>query len=193
MPKPIQRVRIHLDLLKPQSNPEKITVKLLKWLLSSGRFIFIVVEALVLIAFLSRFKLDADIQSKKEAIDQQIPYIQNLKPYEILIKQTQLKLSTIAAFKQNGANYSELLKKIANQTPVGARINSLTLSMQANGINIQINGQAQANNDVGAFINGFKNDDNFTNINLASIGIENGILHFTINLTFKPRPANKSL
>lgn len=186
MPKQTSRVRLHLDLLKPQSHPEKIAVKLIRWLLSSGRFIFIVVEALVLIAFLSRFKLDADIQSKKEAIDQQIPYIQSLKPYEILIKQTQSKLSTIAAFKQSGADYPKLLKEVADQTPAGIKIISLTLNKQAVGVAIQINGQAQSNNDITVFINGLKEDKNLSNVNLVSIGIETNTLHFSASATSKP-------
>ena len=62
---------INLDLLRPQSSPEKLFSRLLRWLLSTGRYIFIFVEALVLIVFISRFKLDDDLASKKEAIEQQ--------------------------------------------------------------------------------------------------------------------------
>lgn len=185
MPKSNVKPGIHLDLLRPQSNPEKIAVKLVKWLLSSGRLIFIVVEALVLIAFFARFKLDADIQSKKEIIDQQIPYIQSLKPYEILIKQIQLKLSTIAASKQSSADYPKLLKEVADQMPAGIKITSLTLNKQAGGVTIQINGQAQSNNDVTVFINGLKEAKNLSNVNLVSIGIEAGILRFSASATSK--------
>lgn len=193
MPKPTPKVRIHLDLLKPQSNPEKLPVYLLKWLLSSGRFIFIAVEALVLVAFLARFKFDADIQSIKEAVDQQIPYIQSLKPYEVLIKRTQLKLSTITAFKQNSADYAKLLKDIADQTPLGIRIISFNLNKQAGGVIIQINGQAQTHNDISAFINGLKSNSDLTNVNLASIGIESGNLSFTANAIYKLGSTKKSL
>src|SRR3989338_10870849 len=92
---------INLDLLKPQSNPDKLPTKLFHWLLYSGRYIFVFVEALVLIAFAARFKLDADLAAKKEAIEEKIPYIENLRPYEILIRETQLKLSTIDSVRRN--------------------------------------------------------------------------------------------
>ncbi len=58
------KLAIHLNLLKPQSNPEQLPIKLFRWLLLSGRYIFVFVEALVLIAFAARFKLDADIATR---------------------------------------------------------------------------------------------------------------------------------
>src|ERR1035437_695532 len=96
---------IRLDLLKPQSNPEKVFLKLIRWLLSTGRYIFIFVEAIVLIAFATRFKLDSDLSSKRDAIEQQIPYLESLKPTETLIKRTQLKLSTIDNSQKTYTNY----------------------------------------------------------------------------------------
>src|SRR5688500_12046830 len=109
MPKPESpKLVINLDLLKPQSDPEKILVKFIRWLLKAGRYIFIFVEAIVLIAFITRFKLDEDLASKKEAIEQQIPYIESLKPYEILIRQNQLKLATIDSFYKTYPNYDQI-------------------------------------------------------------------------------------
>ncbi len=192
MPKASAKAGIHVDLLRPQSNPEKLAIRAFKWLLSTGRFIFIAVEGLVLIAFIARFKLDTDLQSRKEAIDQQIPYIQNLKPYEILIRQTQLKLSTITAFKQTQADYPKILKDIADQTPSGIQVTSLNLSSTVGKVAIQINGQAQTNNDVSAFVSGLKSSKSFFDVNLTSVGIETGALHFTIGLATKSGPGSKS-
>src|SRR3989344_3939157 len=102
MPKPKStKLIINFDLLKPQSNPEKTSVKILRWLLSTGRYIFIFVEAVVLIAFITRFKLDEDLASKNEAIKQQVPYIQSLKSTENLIRQTQLKIASINSIKNS--------------------------------------------------------------------------------------------
>lgn len=191
MPKQTVKKGIHLDLFKPQSNPEKLPIRLVKWLLSTGRFIFIFVEALVLIAFITRFKLDADLQSKKEAIEQQTPYIKSMKPYEILIKQTQAKLSTISTFRQNSADYPQLLKEIATLTPMGLKITSLTMNKKVDKINVQMSGQAQTNIDFSAFVNGLKNDKNFSNITLSGIGIESGSLRFAVNLDSRLRISEK--
>lgn len=171
---------IHLDLLRPQSNPEKILIKLIRWLLSTGRFIFVFVEALVLIAFIARFKLDADLADKKEAIEQQIPYIDSLKPYEILIRQTQFKLSTIATFRKNNADYGQILKSIADQTPSGVRIINLNLEKDLAKVTIHLNATAQNNSDLATFTNGLKQDQLFSDVTITSLGFEKGSLNFSL-------------
>lgn len=186
MPKPKSpKLAIHLDLLRPQSNPEKIVVKLVRWLLSTGRFIFVFVEALVLIAFIARFKLDADLQANKEAIEQQLPYIESLKPFEILIRQTQFKLLTIDSFYKGYADYGQILKNIADQTPAGVKISSLNLDKNASTITVNINAQAQSNNDLATFYGGLKQDKLFPDANVTSIGFEKGGLIFSIRFTTK--------
>lgn len=175
------KLAIRLDLLRPQSNPEKIPVKLLRWLLSTGRYIFIFVEGLVLIAFLTRFKLDADLAQNKETIEGQIPFIESLKPYEILIRQTQLKLSTIESVRNSSPDFGQILKKISEKTPQGVKLSNINMEGGVGKVTIQMNGQAQTNADLSSFLAGLKNESIFTNINLASIGLEQNLIRFTIS------------
>jgi Tfp pilus assembly protein PilN len=182
---PNQNFVINLDLLKPQSNPEKALVRLIRWLLSSGRYVFIFVEAIVLIAFVARFKLDEDLASKKEAIEQQIPYIQSLKPYEIQIRQTQLKLSTIGSFYGNYPDYVKILKKIADQTPAGVKITSINMEKNASAIGIQLSAQAQNNNDLANFIEGLKQDNSFSDVEVNSVAFDKGTIIFSLTAQTK--------
>ncbi len=182
------KLAIHLDLLKPQSNPEKVLVKLMRWLLSSGRYIFIFVEAVVLIAFGARFKLDADLAANKEAIDQQIPYIESLKPFEILIRQTQLKLSTINSFQSGYADYGQILKKIADQTPTGVRIVNLNLQRNVAIVTVHLSGEAQNNNDLATFVGGLRQNSLFTDVTIKSLGFEKGTLNFSLDAQVKVTP-----
>lgn len=186
MPKQLTpKLSIHLDLLKPQSNPEKIHLKFIRWLLHTGRFIFIFVEALVLIAFVARFKLDAELASKKEAIEQQIPYIESLKPFEILIRQAQLKLATIDSLGQNQADYPQILKKIADQTPAGVKIINFNMEKDTSDVTINLNATAQTNNDLENFLSGLKTDLLFSDVNVTSIGFEKDILVFSLSAQTK--------
>ena len=180
MPKKNLKIGINLDLLKPQSNPEKITVILLRWLLSSGRYIFIFVEIIVMIAFILRFRLDADLAAKKEAIEAQIPYIESLRGDEILIRQTQLKISTILASKSDALDYPLILKKISDQIPQGVRLISLNMQKGVGKVAFTMNATAQNNNDVTSFTQGLKQDQSFSDINLAGIGLDRGIITFTL-------------
>lgn len=173
---------INLDLLKPQSNPEKLPLKLISWLLSTGRYIFIFVEALVLAAFIFRFKLDADLQSNKEAIEQQIPFIESLKPYEILIRQIQLKISTIHSFQSSYADYPKVIKNIADQIPASVKISSFDLEKNLTKITVHLNGRASNNQDVATFVRGLK-DKTFSDVSISSIGFEKGNINFSLILT----------
>lgn len=193
MPKPKTHLAINLDLLKPQSNPEKMPVKLLRWLLGSGRFIFILVEAVVLVAFFTRFKLDGDLASRKETIEEQIPYIESLRPYEILIRQTQLKLSTIKAFNQNKPDYPGVLSKLTEHIPVAVKINSLSMGKAVNKIEVRINAEAAGNSDLATFVNNLRQDQYFTDVTLSSVGLEEELLKFTIDATVNILEGAKAL
>lgn len=185
MVKETAKLSIKLNLFKPQSNPEKLFVRLFHWLLASGRYIFVFVEALVLIAFGARFKLDADMAAKKEAIEEQIPYIESLKPYETLIRQIQLKLSTIDTVRANSQDFSTVLQKIAGQIPASVKITAINISKNVNSSELHITGQTQVNSDLAGFISGLKGDSTFSNINLANVGLEEGIIKFTIDANAK--------
>lgn len=183
MPKSNKRLTINLNLLKPQSNPEKLAIKIFRWLLASGRYIFVLVEAVVLIAFAARFKLDADLQSKKEAIEEQIPYIESLKAYDILIRQTQAKLTTIDNVKTNAVDFSIVLRKISSQIPLSVKISAINITRNINTATIHLTGQTPVNNDLSSFISGLKQDDSFSNVDLANVGLEQGVIKFTIDLS----------
>lgn len=175
------KLSIRLDLLKPQGSPQKLGVKLLRWLLSTGRYIFIFVEGLVLVAFLTRFKLDADLAQNKETVEGQIPFIESLKPYEILIRQTQLKLSTIGSIRSSSPNFAQILKKISAQTPQGVKLLGINLEREVGKMTVLMNGQAQSNADLSSFIAGLKQESSFVNVSLTSIGLEQNIIRFSIS------------
>lgn len=183
MPKP--KLAINLNLLKPQSNPEKLPIKLTRWLLSSGRYLFVLVNALVLVAFGARFKLDEDLDNKKTAIEEQIPYIESLKPYEILIRETQLKLSTIDTVKKSSLDWSVIFKKIADQTPTSVKLVGISIKKDVGAATINIAGQTQVSSDLTSFITGLKGDDAFSGVNLVSVELEQGVIKFTIDASAK--------
>ncbi len=185
MPKDSPKLKIHLDLLHPQSNPEKLPVKFVRWLLSTGRYILIFVEAIVLLAFISRFKLDTDLAERKDTMEQQIPYIESMQPYEILIRQTQLQLSTISNIKASLADYPLILKKIADQTPSRVKLISLNFSKDAGGVTMQINATSQNHNDLTGFVTGLKGDQTFSDVAVTSISLEGELINFTISAKSK--------
>ena len=181
MPRKTSGIKIRLDLLKPQGENIKIFAKASKWLLSTGRYIVIFVEALVLAAFLSRFKFDADLGANKEAIDQQVPFIQSQKTDEELIRQVQMQLTTIKDIKLSNPDYPEILRKIAQQSPTGVKVSNITLNKTTGRVNFKITGSSETNNDLSTLVIGLRDESGFDGVTISSIGIEEDIINFTIS------------
>ncbi len=180
------KLSININILKPQGNPEKTYVRISRWALSTGRYIVIFVEIIVLAAFLSRFKFDADLADTKEKIDQQIPFIESLKPDEQLIRQTQLQLATIKDIRLNSINNAAVLQSIASYTPQGVRIVTLGMEKTDNRINLRITGRSQTNNDLASFVTGLRNDKNFSEINLVNVGLDEAVITFSLTGVVNP-------
>jgi hypothetical protein len=174
--------RLNLNLLYPQGINPKIYIRFIKWLIAYGRFIVIIVEVVVLACFVYRFKLDEDLNHLKETINNQVPYLESLTTDESLNNQTQTKLKTIQQVYTSSENYQKVLTKIASQTPIGTKVSNINLDGATNEglLNFKITSQTPNNNEVAIFLNGLKNTPNLSEITLASISFDQGILSFTI-------------
>lgn len=180
MPKNSHRPSLHIDILKPQNEAEPIGVRLTRFLLSTGRYIIIVVEIIVLGAFVSRFKLDSDLQTITENINAQIPVIESLKADEQIIRQTQLQLATIKDVKQNSLDYSFLLQRVAAQTPTGVTLTTISLEKNNGKVLLKIVGSARTNSDLTSFVAGLRTEKNFLEVNLASASLDKGVTVFNL-------------
>ena len=181
---------INLDLLKPQNEPQKIFFQMLRWILSSGRFLIIFVEILVLATFILRFKFDADILATKEAIEEQVPFIESLQSDEDLIRRTQFQISTIRNIKQENPAYHLILQKIASQTPNGVTLRNLSLQKQTGNVEIKMSGTTSSNINLTGFLIGLKKDSFFKNVNLTSTSFEQDVINFSITLTTNQQTKN---
>lgn len=190
MPKKSAKSLINLDLLKPQNEPQKILTQALRWILSSGRFLIVFVEILVLVAFILRFKFDADITATKEAIEEQIPFIESLQSDEELIRRTQFQISTIQSVKQENPAYHLILQKIASQTPNGVTLHNLSLQKQTGNVEIKMSGTTSSNINLTGFLIGLKKDSFFKNVNLTSTSFEQDVINFSITATTNQQTKN---
>lgn len=181
MPKQTAKLTLDINILKPQGIPRKPLTKFISWLLSTGRYLIIFVELLVLAAFIARFKLDADLEVVKEKVNAQIPYLESFKQTEEAIRQTQFQLATIKNLRGSTVDYTKMLKKISDQVPQGAKIENMNLEKAGDRVNFKITGSVQNNNELTTFLIGLKEDKNFSNIDLAGIGLEQGLISFTIS------------
>ena len=184
MAKPVQqssKLRINLNLLHPKESPLKLPERFLKWLISYGRFIVIFVEIIVVAAFLTRFKLDADLDNLKNQINRDLPYIEGKSADEALIKQAQTKLALIDKIYLNDEKWQETIVEISSQIPASIVFTGLTLEEKdEKAVNFRVNGTTPSNSDLGIFLNNLRALDNFSEINLSSISFDQQQIIFTI-------------
>lgn len=173
-----------VNLFINKGDQPKLYLQISKWLLSSGRYIVIFVELLVIGAFVSRYKLDADLASIQEQIKEIAPYVESLKGDESIIKKVQFQLSSISQIRSNNPNFSQIFMDIAKLTPKSTILTNITLEKDSKSpqVNLSITGQTPSNIELSAFIKALSKNPQFSNINLTNISFE-GETIFTITGT----------
>ena len=74
--------KLDINLLAQTNINAKPLGKFLKWSLTYGRYIIIGTQIIVLLAFLSRFKLDQDLSDLHTKIDEKVNILEALAPIE---------------------------------------------------------------------------------------------------------------
>lgn len=174
------KIRLNLNLLFPQGVPQKLPIRFLKWLTSYGRFIAIVVEAIVIVTFITRFKMDADLADLKDKINKQIPFIESLAQNEAEIKQTQFKLAQIKKVYSSTPDWGGVLSKISQQLPSGVKLSDINLDHSEANLNFRVTGVSSSNADLATFIGGLKQESSFRDINLTNVNFDSGQIDFAI-------------
>lgn len=170
-----------VNLLIHKGDQPPFYAKLIKWLLSSGRFIVVFVEMITIGAFVMRYKLDAELIDLQEKIKEQVPYIQSLKNDEISIRQTQFQLATIKQTRDTSPDFTLAISQIAKLVPTNIKLSTISLEQdQASGQSaLTLSGVTPSNIELSVFIKALQKNSTFTDISLTNISFE-GQTVFTI-------------
>lgn len=188
MAKPAQKKphsRLNLNLLYPSGSTPKLPIRFIKWLISYGRYIVVVVEIGVLTCFAMRFRLDAELSDLKDKINSQVPYLESLTVDDTLIGQTQQRLTHIQQVYTTSPIWEKVLQEVTKVIPVGVKLDNLNLEKNPTtpNVNIKFVAQTSSNNDVSLLIKGLKTSPLFKDVNLASITFEQGVINFSVTCT----------
>lgn len=174
--------KLRLNLIYSQTSPTKLSIKFLKWLLSYGRYIAIVVEIIVLLTFGLRFKMDADLAAITEQVNAKSEGIRSLSQDEAVLRQTHLRLSTIKTEFEKLPTWQKNINSLSSIMPAGVTLSSFVIEPKDENetLGFRINATAISATDLGIFINALKSSANFKNINLTNISFEEGRVAFTV-------------
>lgn len=157
----------HIEFL-PKEDWEKTPFgRFIKWLLTAGRYIVIFTELVVILAFLSRFKLDRDLTNLYKQIDQKQAIIQSSAEFETDFRFLQKRLASIQGLRKEQMQTKILLEEISALTPVDVSFSNLSIT----GDQASFTASALSEAGLATFINNLKKSPRFTDLSIGSLSI----------------------
>lgn len=139
--------------------------KFLKWALTFGRYIIIGTEIIVLLAFVSRFKLDRDLSDLNERISQKQAVVVNFETLENNVRSLQSHLAEIKKLEEKQISYLSFFDYLLEVTPQEVIFSDLSLSPEK----LSLVAFSSSNNSFALFLQNLKNSPKIKQINLQSI------------------------
>jgi Tfp pilus assembly protein PilN len=172
---------LKVNLLHHPEDQLQLHMRILRWVLSSGRYIVVIVELIVIGAFVYRYKLDADSVALQEEIQTQSAYVRSLSTIESQLKLLQFQLSSIDKVKSENPNYTQFFVKLASLTPKSIKLNTVVLDKVTvpGKVSLTITGTTPSNIELSAFMKALQKEPTLENITLANIAYD-GSTTFTI-------------
>ena len=173
-----------INLLAQKGFEATTSGRILLWILSSFRVIVIVTEIIVMIAFLSRFWLDAQSTDLKEEIQQKQAVIAASLDFEKEFKKTQKKLSVFSEITQEEGKITLAINTVGSLLPPDAFLKSVAFSEQG----IEIEGSTPNERSIQQIIVNLDSSNIFQDtilIELATPPDQLNLLNFKIRTQFK--------
>jgi len=158
-------LRRSINLLPREEWEKKPIGRLVKWALTFGRYIVIITELIVIIAFISRFKLDSDLSDLYEKIEIKQARVKSLEEFEKEFRLTQKRLKTIRELTERQNNPTKTLSSFAALIPLNITLNELELK----GSELIVSGRSLSESGIATLINNLIQSPYFTNIEIGNI------------------------
>lgn len=124
-----------INLVPPTEFELSFWGRFLKWAVTAGRYIIILTELVVIVVFLSRFKLDRDLSLVNDEIEGAVSVLEAESSVEERFLSAQKRLMIVDKIITNQLGAGGLLERLTNKFPAEVKINSLTLDHSE--VNIQ--------------------------------------------------------
>lgn len=160
-----------INLLPHEGWEGKPIGRLVKWALTIGRYIVILTELIVIIAFISRFKLDRDLSNLYEEIEIKQAKIRSLERFEEEFRFTQKQLKVIKDLRLRKSDYPQTLSLLASLVPVDMTLNKLELNQKG----LALIGYSLSEPGLATFVKNLSQAPNFRDIRLGDVSRGEGL------------------
>lgn len=174
-----------INLLPQEEFQKSVWGRTLYWATTTFRTIVIVTELIVIVAFLSRFWLDARNADLNDIIRQNQSIIESYQEFETEFRQVQQRIKIFSDL-EGSVDLSSLMTKTVNFLPEDVRLVSLS---QVQG-SLQVKAASGSERSIVQFITNLLSDPTFKEIRVmnAAASSENpAILVFTLEARFSEK------
>jgi Tfp pilus assembly protein PilN len=150
----------------PQEDWERTSFgKFLKWLLNIGRWIVIVTELIVIMAFLSRFKIDRDLTNLNERVKQRQAIINASSDFEKEFRSLQKRLLTIEGLQKNQIEADKILTLFTQVTPAGVQLSNFSFTEKI----ASLTASADSETTFAVFLKNLKEEPRLINLSIDKV------------------------
>ncbi len=183
-----KKIEKQINLLPQEEFDASTFGRTLKWLLGTFRYIVIATEMIVMVAFLSRFWLDAQSNDLIDSINQKKSIISSYSTFERQFRNAQNEIKIFSNFSSQKLFLSPLLNSIATNVPA----NVILTEVLVNGSKVTIQGESADENSAGNFVLLLKSSPSLHDVNLDSIESkqDSTVLTFKVNANAGERNLN---
>lgn len=151
----------------PKNEFEKsFSGKFLNWAIFYGRYVVILTEIVVIVAFFLRFRVDADLANVNDSIAGKKSIIYTNLKFEDQFKAVQTRVREAGKVVSN-RSYTQTLDRVINKIPDGVKITTLTV----NGSDFLFTATADQTS-FNALVQNMLSTKEFNNVSLSNISYD---------------------
>jgi len=158
-----------ISLIRSADRPTSLSEKVIYWVSNVLRYIMVFTELIIIIAFLSRFKLDQEHTDLSESLRNKRYILETTSNFEKEYGQLQQKLKLIKTLYDSQPDYYAKLSSIIQNTPADIVYNTLSVNNKDNKISFNLSVYAYQEEAVIDFINQLSLNPQIKSINISSI------------------------
>ncbi|MFC1653401.1 PilN domain-containing protein [Patescibacteria group bacterium] len=166
---PAKKKYTSVNLLSKDAFSESFVGKALMWALSIGRYIVVLTELVVILSFLSRFKLDRDLTDLNSRINQQLLVIESYGDLEPKFRALQNKLAFVRKTSED-VDVENVMDQLIGFLPPDVRLSEISIRQDRVVLSaVSLNSRGFAD-----YINSIRSNPQFKNIDLNNITSDEG-------------------
>ena len=176
-----QKKESQINLLPKDKFADSPLGKVLHWLLTTFRIMVIVVEMVVMLAFFSRFWLDAKNADLNDEIKQKTAQIKAYSNFEETYRAVQNRLKIFQALASDEKFFSTNLNLISSYMPPDVFVSSYS----ASGNTITLAGLSPSEQSIAQYIANLENNQNVANVELTQVDVgekNEGLIAFGLKI-----------